>query len=299
MKVRPPVWGHQSLIWVSKGCAANQRKRMWKARRRAKRVNRLCNMNSEAQKLTMIGIHRVQICGHTPQGASTAQVNAMCKNLKISIVMGKTRACAISTSRMVLRRKTCATNCRFDVGTRRRIRKVWGKKAPSLAKDHRRWNQATGPITATICSVLEAGWKPSTPGFWQAPEGSATLDGALFNKAQITDLFSKDMEMQTWKSAAGHSLSTGTEKGIPTDFAKTARSQLIKEGNFMAARALDFLVCGAINEPHLHADGSIPNQFFCFRCDQRTLATRKHEVWECPGNSLIKNTHMKDSDHFM
>ena len=26
----------------------------------------------------------------------------------------------------------------------------------------------------------------------------------------------------------------------------------------MAARALDFLVCGAINEPHLPADGSMP-----------------------------------------
>ena len=57
---------------------------------------------------------------------------------------------------------------------------------------NRRWNQATGPISATICSVLEAGWKPSTRGFWQAPDTSATLDGALFNNAQIIDSFSKD-----------------------------------------------------------------------------------------------------------
>ena len=111
-----------------------------------------------------------------------------------------------------------------------------------------------------------------------------TLDGALFNKAQIIDSFSSDMEMQTWKAAARHSSSSGLEKGIITDFAKKARSQLIKEGNFTAARALDFLVCGAINEPHLPADGSIPNQFLCVRCDQKVLATRKHELWECPGN---------------
>ena len=182
----------------------------------------------------------------------------------------------------------------FNVDTRRRIRKAWESL---LAKDHRRWNQATGPISATICSVLEAGWKPSAPGFWQAPDASATLDGALFNKAQIIDSFSKDVEMQTWKRAAGHSLSTGMEKGIIADFAKKARSQLIKEGKIMAARALDFLVCGAINEAHLLADGSIPNQFFCVRCDQRTLATRKHELWECPGNRLINHTLMKESDH--
>ena len=162
---------------------------------------------------------------------------------------------------------------------------------PMLAGNPRRWNQATGPISATICSVLEAGWKPSSPGFWQSLDGSATLDGALFNRAQIIDSFSSDMEMQTWKAAARHSASSGLEKGIITDFAKKARSQLIKEGSFTAARALDFLVCEAINEPHLLADGSIPNQFLCARCDQKVLATRKHELWECPGNTLINHTH--------
>ena len=70
-----------------------------------------------------------------------------------------------------------------------------------------------------------------------------------------------------------------------------------KEGSFMAARALDFLVCGAINEPHLPADGSIPNQFLCVRCDQKVPATRKHELWECPGNTLINHTHMKESEY--
>ena len=184
---------------------------------------------------------------------------------------------------------------RFD--TRRRIRRFWRKKAPVLAGNPRRWNQATGPISATICSVLEAGWKPSSPGFWQSPDGSATLDGALFNKAQIIDSFSSDMEMQTWKAAARHSSSSGLEKGIITDFAKKARSQLIIEGNFTAARALDFLVCGAMNEPRLPADGSIPNQFLCVRCDQKVLATRKYELWECPGNTLINRTHLKESEY--
>ena len=61
-----------------------------------------------------------------------------------------------------------------------------------LAGNPRRWNQATGPISAL---VLEAGWKPSSPGFWQSPDGSATLDDVVFNKAQIIDSFSSDVEM--------------------------------------------------------------------------------------------------------
>ena len=280
-------------------------KRTWKGRRRAKRVNRLCKMNSEAQKLTMTGIHPVQIHGHTAQGASNAQVDAMCRNLKLGTVLGKTQACPITTVAWFFEVKrvpqTAARveqisewismwrNCNVD--TRRRIRRFWRKKAPMLAGNPRRCNQATGPISATIGSVLEAGWKPSSPGLWQSPDCSATLDGALFNKAQIIDSFSSDMEMQTWKAAARHSSSSVLERGIITDFAKKARSQLIKEGNFTTARALDFLVCGAINEPHLLADGSIPNQCLCVRCDQKVLATRKHELWECPGNTLINHTH--------
>ena len=198
-------------------CAASQWKRIWKGKRRAKRVNRLCKMNSEAQKLTMTGIHPVQIYGHTAQGASNAPVNAMSRSLKLDTVLGKTQACLISTVASLFGAKrvpqTAARveqisewismwrNCNVD--TRRRIRQVWRKKARMLASNPRSWNQATGPISATICSVLEAGWKPSSPGFGQTPDGSATLDGALFNKAQIIDSFSSDMRCKHGKQRPG------------------------------------------------------------------------------------------------
>ena len=148
----------------------------------------------------MTGTQLVQVYRHTAQGASTAQVNAMCKNLKMGTLMGKTQACAISTvawffgvnrvpqlATRVLQISEWITMWRgFNVDSRRRIRKVWEKKAPTLAKDHRGWNHATGPISATICSVLEAGWKPSTPGFWQAPEASATPDGVLSKRRRVS-----------------------------------------------------------------------------------------------------------------
>ena len=130
-------------------CAASQWKRTWKGRRRAKRVNRQCKMNSEAQKLTMTGIHPVQVDGHTAQGASNAQVNAMCRSLKLGAVLGKTQACPMSTVAWFFGAKrvpqTTARveqisewvslwrNCNVD--TRRRIRQVWRKKAPMLANN--------------------------------------------------------------------------------------------------------------------------------------------------------------------
>ena len=75
--------------------------------------------------------------------------------------------------------------------------------------------------------------------------------------------------------AEGHSLSAGMDKGIITDFAMEARNQLIKEENFTAVRALNFLVCGAIDEPHLPADGSIREQFLCVRSDYLVKLARE------------------------
>ena len=155
------------------------------------------------------------------------------------------------------------------VGQGAEFARSWGEKATSLAKDHRRWNPATGPISATICSVLEASWKPSIPGFWASDRSQLYSGWSSVQQGVDNRKFLQGYGNANVQKAAGHPPSTGMEK---------ARSQLFKEGNFMAARALDFLVCGAIHEPHLPADGSIPNQFFCVRCDQRALATRKHEL---------------------
>ena len=129
--------------------------------------------------------------------------------------------------------------------------------------------------------MLEAGWKPSSPGFWQSLDGSASPDGALFNKAQIIDSFSSDTEMQTWKAVARHSSSSGLENGIITDFAKKARSQLIKEGNFTAARALDFFlfVEPSTNLTCLRMD-LFPTNFSVF------VVTRKFKP---PGNTNYGN----------
>ena len=131
---------------------------------------------------------------------------------------------------------------------------------------------------------------PSTPGFWRTPEASATLDGALFNKAQIIDRFSSEMDMQTWKGAAGHSLNASMERGIITDFARKARTQLIREREKLH---------GASNEPHPPADGSIPNHFFCVLRPEGFGHQKARIVGMSRQQSDQSRTHMKESDHFV
>ena len=167
-------------------------------------------MSSEAQKLTMTGIHPVQIYGHTAQGASNAQVDAMCRNLKLGTVLGKTQACPITTVAWFFGVKrvpqTAARveqisewismwrNCNVD--TRRRIRRFWRKKAPMLAGNPRRWNQATGPISAN---------------------GSATLDGASLTRRR-----SSTVSPVTWRCKHGK-LQPGI---LPVPVWKKASSQI-------------------------------------------------------------------------
>ena len=138
-------------------CTSNRWKRIWEDRRRAKRVDRLCKMNPAAQKFTMTGIHPVQVHGPTAQGASTTQVNAMCRNMKEDTVMGKTRACAVSTVALFFVTKQVpqgATRVEqvsewitmwrgFNADTRRRISKVWREIAPySVPPSVRFWERA-------------------------------------------------------------------------------------------------------------------------------------------------------------
>ena len=130
-------------------CASNRWKRIWKGRRRAKRVNRLCKMNPAAQKLRMTGINFSSSSSwSTAQEASTAQVVAMFRNLKMDTVMDRTRACAVSTVALFFETKRVpqvATRVEqvsqwitmwrgFKADTRRRIRKVWKEIATYSGK---------------------------------------------------------------------------------------------------------------------------------------------------------------------
>ena len=141
----------------------------------------------------MTGIHSVQVYGHTAQGASTAQVHAMCKNLKMGTV-GKTQACAISTVAWFFGERrvpqiatrveqvsewiTMWRGFNVDTGAEfvrsgRKPPLCWRRIPDAGTKRHVRSLQLSARF-------LEAGSKTSSPGFWQAPDANGTLDGALF-----------------------------------------------------------------------------------------------------------------------
>ena len=72
---------------------------------------------------------------------------------------------------------------------------------------------------------------------------------------------------------------------------KVPRTQLLKERNFLAVRALDFFVCGAVRELVAPVSGVILNQCFSVR--------RRHELWQCLVNNFITHEHTKKAAHLV
>ena len=264
----------------------------------------------KAHKLGTTGTHPQQAYGHTVQGAATSQVHKMRSNLKLGTKFGHTKSCLTTTLAWVYgSSKDPAVSTKidqialwidlwqsYDQHTRSRVRNLWKRLLPRLGLDRpNMWKRAKGPITGTMAAVLEIGWKPLTPDRWLAGDHLAIIDGAKYTKAHILGRVRKDIETNLWSEATKHGNSTGLAKGALLHPARQARASLVKEGNFAAARALDYLVCGVIAEPTPNDEGKYRNEHMCHRCDQQVPATRRHDLWQCKANRDIDNEFIKKS----
>ena len=70
---------------------------------------------------------------------------------------------------------------------------------------------------------------------------------------------------------------------------------MVKEDHYSAARALDFLACGAVHDPHI-ADSKPRLEQFRNRCKLGVVANIKHVLWECPANELIDDPPIHKSN---
>ena len=112
----------------------------------------MCRKSEETQAKSQESQSPMQD-GHTAQGASNAQVDAMCRNLKLGTVLGKTQACPITVAWFfgVKRAQQTAArveqisewismwrNCNVD---RRENPQIWEEKGPHFGWNPRRWNR--------------------------------------------------------------------------------------------------------------------------------------------------------------
>ena len=123
---------------------------------------------------------------------------------------------------------------------------------PGLAKHPKRWLVTKGPMSATISTLLDLGWKPVAPDKWLVEDGGgryeATLGAGHFAKPQVLRAAQEAAVRRLWESAAEHSCGKGLEEGPPSlRAAKSAKYDFIKEGKVLGGGCSR--ICGDRHPP--------------------------------------------------
>ena len=59
---------------------------------------------------------------------------------------------------------------KWDRSSLDELNKVWACKYADLARNKAAmWTKVAGPISGTIATLLDAGWRPVGPGYWIEP----------------------------------------------------------------------------------------------------------------------------------
>ena len=128
---------------------------------------------------------------------------------------------------------------------------TWHQHLCNLLDVNAKCCKSFGPVAATISALLEVGWKPIRPDFWEVDKlTTVSLSIQPFTRLQITARATHDLQKKVWSQAAAHLHGKGLERGIP-DFgaARRAVKYFRKNGLFAEAKALEYAVVGFSGSP--------------------------------------------------
>ena len=161
-------------------------------------------------------------------------------------------------------------NCSGQIGL---VNDPHGEKVKGIS-----WDNVTGPMGATIATLLQLGWTPSQPDKWLHSLGNQLLQVNYHHSGNHNLLkeVARCAEEQCWAEACLHYSGSGLEKAIPSlQAARSAWRKFLREDREADAKALEAAVCGGCwpGERELR-----PRR--CFRCGAQE--TKWHRYWDCP-----------------
>ncbi len=163
---------------------------------------------------------------------------------------------------------------------------------PGLIKDANRWRAVTGPLSATVCTLHDIGWKPAGPAHWRVnPHLMAHVGGAMFAKAHIMPKAQADIVSRLADESSAHDHGKGINGSMLLNGARKAKKQLVAEGDFAAAAAIDYVVTGVYRDPEVKDEmidgGDARSGWRCAWCGDKPAQPRLHELYACPDNADI------------
>ena len=78
-------------------------------------------------------------------------------------------------------------------------------KAFAVAQGSGRWSKCSGPIAATICTLMDNNWEPTLPSRWRAPCGTivAVIDQNASAPGMVARFFEETLRRRLWTDASG------------------------------------------------------------------------------------------------
>ena len=108
------------------------------------------------------------------------------------------------------------------------IRSAWRVKRDELTAmpSSSRWQAVSGPMAATIVTLLEISWHPAQPHLWitNRPGEIAALTGEMWEMSSITAAVQEAFQQQQWQDASKHFAGDGLQFGTPS-FAAARRAK--------------------------------------------------------------------------
>jgi hypothetical protein len=186
-----------------------------------------------------------QSWGHQSAGVAPSQLDRMRRNLKKCTHLGDTKGCTATTIQWVYGkyidpfidirvqhiREWMDLWDSMDTDVRRRVRKFWSREMPGIVKDPMRWREVKGPISATIATVHDIGWKPAAPDRWRTSEDYMAMVGsAPFSSAHIQAQARRDLDRALAEKACLHADGVGMGSCIILDPAKKGEEAIPQGG---------------------------------------------------------------------
>ena len=243
-------------------CAKYADKRMRKGIRRAGRVKILGKFCRRAKVLYKTGVKPQQQYGLHVCGASTSQRTSARRAAALCLGSAGWRPCLASVLELkggdsfdpeiglIVQQIALWLDLWWTMTSKQKheVTEAWRLKRDALQKmaERERWRSVTGPMAATLVTLLELGWHPIQPNHWLTQDLSqAAMRLTLGCKASILEAIRSSAKHLVWRRASRHWGGGGLEHG-PPDFTaiQNFRRKLVKEGLLAEVSALNAVACG-------------------------------------------------------
>ena len=282
-----------------------QNVRIERSKRRALRIGKLSNITIKAHRLINTGVKAMRDYGALVGGVSPSDIAKHRRSNMLAFRKTGFQPCTATMHEWWMGGdKDPETAIRADqiqawVGLWNKasseekvdFREAWRVILKIAAKAKVRWANASGPMSATICTLLDIGWIPLRPDYWEQRPGMEQREDPLTwpkmdfidlsqvdeHGTQVREAFLPTLNKMKWSKASEHWLGEGLKEGNPNfEPVLKAKRYLMRKGLYDQARALDSIVCGAC----VTADRCPEMAGLVCKCGADDTAW--HRFWGCP-----------------